>query len=87
MKIVQCVPTFFEGVVPKAAEFSSDEELLAVPWVQHWAEDSKDFGRFHRFSVTLDGNLMVEYNQGRKWWTIGHIRGGTTNLPEWKPVR
>jgi hypothetical protein len=90
LTITQHVPNFVDGVEPKHAEFNCVEELLVIPWVDSWKQDSDKLRPFHRFSVERnyrgESTLMIERNCGRWWWVIGFIRGGDVDLPEWKPV-
>lgn len=59
MHIKQHIPNFVDGVDPEHADFSTLEELLAIPFVHQWTRhpvrDEPDKG-FHRFSISPRGN-------------------------------
>lgn len=44
---------------------------------------------FHRFSLgrtTGNVTLMMEVDEGRKWYVLGFVEGRRPNLPDWVPV-
>jgi hypothetical protein len=81
-EIIQHIPGFVDigdGPVPRA-DFSTLEELLAVPFVARW----KDEG-FIKWSKS-DDLLMVEFwDKGEdKQWVVGRLKDPTAvDLPEW----
>jgi hypothetical protein len=87
-KVVQHVPGCVD-IDPEdieRAEFNTQEELLAIPWIARWAEKKN----FHRFSISkskIDNHLMAELDEGRVWWVVGYLSDREhLSLPIWKPV-
>ena len=41
--------------------------------------------KFYRFSLS-DQNLMVEHDEGRRWWVVARLSGPSVeiNLPKWE---
>jgi hypothetical protein len=72
----------------KPAEYSTQDELLTIPWIKQWAENKN----FHQFSIAkqrgYDSHLMAELKGGREWWVIGYLSSddGLT-LPKWEPIQ
>ena len=72
-------------------DFMGQKELLAHDILKRWESDND----FHRFSISTSDSpyahkytLMVELEEGRKWWVVGyidHVEG--IDLPEWVPVK
>ena len=82
IRLRQYAPTFVEGFEPNVATVSSVAEMLALPWVQAFAE----IPGFHRWSYK-DRLLMLEREGGRKWLVVAMIEEGdvpATELPDWK---
>jgi hypothetical protein len=85
--IKQRVPNWAD-VEPKHADFETLENLLKIDWVERWATHPK----FHQFSISTEdkyesfgGLLMVELEEGTKWWVIGFLRSVEgLSLPEWE---
>ena len=90
--IIQRIPAFVSGVRPKIESFRTLDELLAIPWVIRFTDQSRTFMQwiqrvkldaFYQFSKA-ERELMAEYNGGDKWWVVGHIRyPGDVDLPTW----
>ena len=90
IKFKQHVPNFvdIDDDQKERAEFNSQEELLAHPWIDDWTKHEG----FLRFSLSPQGrgyetHLMAEFDEGKKWWVLGYL--STTeglDLPRWKPV-
>ena len=90
MKITQYFPAFFEGFTPQTAEFETLEELLNIPFVKRvsWFVDFSGYVMSN--GQNLDGKVDAEYlmatsQDGKEWWVIGRITGGTVDLPTWRP--
>ena len=62
MKISRYYPASYDGFNPPTDEFTTKEELLALPWMKARAEQPG----FHQFSLSYEsGNiLMAEYRGG-----------------------
>jgi hypothetical protein len=91
IRLVQHIPNFVDGVDPKIVTCGSQTELLAVPWVAHYANGeliarNGEVRRrpFWGYSLS-DDRLMAEYDEGRHWWVIGTITDGREmlDLPKW----
>lgn len=71
---------------PETVKFSTVKELLEIPFVKSFSD-----GDFHKFSIADDESdplLIAEYNEGRKWYVVGHIDNiSNLDLSEWKPVK
>lgn len=79
-EIIQHIPDCVDlGDEPqRRANFDSLGQLLEIPFVKQWKEDSQ----FHKFSV--DGNtLIAELRGGKHWWVVGYLREPIPELPEW----
>lgn len=89
MKIKQHRPGFVEGYEDLEADFSSVEELKAIPWIARWAQEPG----FHVFSIygsQLSGDylLIAEFKgDDPKWWTIGFLSEDIKELPRWQPTK
>lgn len=87
MRFVQHIPPFAEtGAPPLEFAFKTIDELLANEWIARWKADRN----FHRYSIARDHEpplLMVEQDNGSKWWVIGRIfephEDELKKLPEW----
>jgi hypothetical protein len=77
MKIRQYRPAFFEGFETETVEFSTIEELEAVPFVKRHASAADH----HRLSLTKDNTLMAEFQGGKRWLVVGFITEGRPDLP------
>ena len=81
-EIIQHIPGFVDigdGPVLRA-DFSTLEELLAVPFVARWKDKS-----FIKWSK-CDDRLMVEFwDKGEdKQWVVGRLKDpSAVDLPEW----
>lgn len=43
--------------------------------------------KFYRWSIS-DGRLLVEHDEGRHWWVVGHLTSDTpVDLPRWEGGR
>lgn len=75
------------GEVIPVAQFSTTDELLAVPFVANYVT----YANFHRFSVSRDSQplLMAEYEDGKVWYVVGYLDSlDGVNLPTWhSPTR
>jgi hypothetical protein len=83
--IIQHIPNFVDkrGLEIKSFEFSTLEELFAIPFVKYWQEKKG----FYRWSITNDNMLMAEQDEGENWWVVGYIKSDIKiKLPEWKPI-
>jgi hypothetical protein len=68
--IKQHRPNFFSGFENKIKSFETLEELLAIDFVQNFANQDN----FHQFSVEEIGNmLMAEYDGGATWYVVGYF--------------
>jgi hypothetical protein len=85
--IKQHIPNFVSGIDPVTQNFETLEELLNIDFVKQWGDDED----FHQFSIGPYGDrwhLMVEQNNGERWWVLGYITDivrDELNLPNWKP--
>jgi len=77
MKIRQYRPAFFEGFETETAEFSTIEELEAIPFVKRHTNAADH----HRLSLTRDNTLMAEFQGGKRWLVVGFITEGRPDLP------
>ena len=66
MKIRQHIPGFCD-FEPQTAEYNSKESLLAIPFVNNFANQLT----FYQFSLS-DELLMAEYKEGAEWWVVGY---------------
>jgi hypothetical protein len=67
-------------------ECSSLEDVLKVPFVQRWLNDST-FYRFYKSTSDGDEHLLIcETSRGKGYWAIGFLYGDVVelNIPEWK---
>lgn len=98
MKFTQHVPGAVDlgDEAPYSFEFETVEELVSNEFVQRFSK-SYAGSVFHQFSISpmhpsysnyrFDTTLMAEYNDGTKWWCVGHIdQGKNLALPNWEPV-
>lgn len=81
-KITQFIPGFFSlDAPPESSEFTSIQELEAIPFVKRWKE-SKDFIRFSvSYNNPLPLYLMAEMTDGR--WVVGYVQN-PIDLPIWE---
>lgn len=83
MKIKQHIPGFVD-VDPQSGEFSTLEELLAIPFVARWSKDHN----FLRYSKSRE-LLMVELSPTKSdpagsHWVLGYLSDPTSvDLPQW----
>ena len=76
--ISQYCPTFFEGFENKTVEFSTDDDLINIPFVKNFARDN-----FSHYAMSGDC-LMAIYDYGFDWWVIGTIQyPASVKLPKW----
>lgn len=81
LNITQHVPNFCDGVKSKVAEFSTTEELVAIPFVASFANNKS----FSGYALSED-RLMATYRNGDGWWVIGYLSDPEKiDLPVWKP--
>ena len=84
IKYRQHIPGFVDTDEPiKEGTVATVAELLALPWITR----KEKISGFYRFSVARGSypTLMVEYDNGREFWVVAHIKGDTSELPDWKP--
>jgi hypothetical protein len=87
-------PSIIERYIPDAieidetdiVEFTTLQELLAIPFVAQFHRDV-DFYRFSRLSWGSLWALMAEFDQGRRWHLVGLMTGPPPDLPLFQPVR
>lgn len=82
----QHIPGFVTGFEPVDLPFDTLDELLALPFVAHWA-DSDDFSRFSLAAPDpimpcTNCHLMAEMTDGR-WWVVATLGWPIEGLPEW----
>lgn len=79
-RIVQHVPAFVDigDERPKEGVFDSLEQLLAIPFVKVFSDESD----FHQFS-TGGGMLLAEQQGGRRWWVVGRLEKPVDGLQSW----
>lgn len=84
MKIVQHIPSFFDGWEPLEAQVSDWGAIIALPWI----EQTTTLPGWSHWSLTRcyggwpDKHLLVaEFDQGQKWYVIAKI---VANLEELK---
>ena len=88
MKIVEYVAAFYEKREPARAEFTSVEQMLALPWV---AKHRVHRG-FIRFSIANGDTLIVEFHDRSRpsIKVVGRISeldaGLLSELPVWQPA-
>lgn len=86
----QHIPGAVSGVEPACADVETAEELLALEWVAQWTEPLGG-DAFYRFSFSVVSSdaaalLLVEYDEGRRWWVVAHLTGDApSGLPVWNP--
>lgn len=67
--------------------FNTLKELLECEYVNKWSSSNG----FYQYSISnketyCEAALMVEFDDGYKWWCIGYIKSMTgINLPKWIP--
>jgi hypothetical protein len=87
MTIREHLPGYITTHEPSTATFNTAQELMEVDFVRRKA----DYPAFRRFSVSRDDparlKLMLEADDGREWYVIGHLSGDVPELPDWIPVR
>jgi hypothetical protein len=91
-KLTQHIPSFVDYRDPlKTATVRTLNELDKVDWVARWRGVTK----FYRFSWSPQDNenpegggyLIVEMDEGRKWWTVASGDKIIKGLPLWVRVR
>jgi hypothetical protein len=76
--IRQYRPASIDNDQKSIVEFTTSEELFAIPFVAHFTT----IENFYRFSFFPGGPaLMAEYDGGRRWYVVGYI-GGLFNLED-----
>lgn len=85
-KIVQHIPPFVVGILPKIIEFETLEELLDIPFVKKFKEDVG----FYQYSIShieelKDSSiyLIAEMNLGKNQWVVGYLNE-KVDLPKWR---
>jgi hypothetical protein len=75
--IIQHRPGFFSGFQNETKQFSTLEELLAIPFVANFKEDDM---QFHQFSASkysdkegYEYSLIAEYKKGYVWYVVGYM--------------
>jgi hypothetical protein len=78
MTITQYRPAFFEGFENEVVEFSTTEELLAIPFLQGFKHEGfTSWARSGKY-------LMAIYRNGREWWVAGILSDPCkVDLPVW----
>jgi hypothetical protein len=90
MHVKQYVPNFVDTDRRLEADVDTLEQLLALPWIEHWQHD-EGVG-FRRYSVSRDSIfgkhlLMVEVELDKPaWYVISMVEGDEVLdlLPAWK---
>lgn len=81
MKIKRYYPAFVEGFDDEYADVLTKEELLNVPFVSTWAEDS----RFEE--LCIDEQLLVAFlrksNGERSWYVVASFVEGAEEAAKW----
>lgn len=72
MKIIRYRPDYCEGFEEEYADVSSKEDLLNVPFVALWAEDTSKI-KFQEFC--MDERYLVAFYKNkddgeREWWVV-----------------
>jgi len=81
MKITKHIPTFCD-VESKSAEFSTVEELVAIPFVASFAKDKS----FSGYAISEDRLMATYRNDGGWWWVVGYLSNPEkVDLPVWEP--
>ena len=84
-RIMQNIPAFVEtGEPPGGAEFATLAELLAVPFVARWKENT-GFIRFSKSEECLMAELGPSTrNPEGAYWVVGFLRDpAAVDLPKW----
>ena len=86
-KIRRHIPNFVDiDEEPETVEFSTTKELLEIPFVKSFSDS--DFYKFSIADHPDDPLLIEEYDEGRKWYVVGHIDDiSNLDLSEWEPVK
>lgn len=65
----QHVPKFIDASQKLASDASTTEEVLAISWVNSWADSIE-----HTFDMwTCDGRTLIAlYDGGTYWWVVGY---------------
>jgi len=91
-KLTQYIPSFVDHrSLLKTAEVATSEGLLQVDWINVWTRTSK----FHRFCWHPNdpskpngyGSLVVELDEGERWWVVASSDHSIPGLPLWDPPR
>lgn len=87
MKVRQHIPGFVTGVEPEECDVNSMQELMELPWVDHWEVDINPRTKFYRWSVDRSSRdrslLMAEYSRNdRQWWVVAYLPA-LADLPDW----
>jgi len=91
--VIKHIPTCCDEYIQDTQEYTSIEELLAIPWIASW----KDIPTFYRFSISYEAyplrdasiaRLMAEFKDGYEWWVIAHLPNYKAflllDLPKWE---
>lgn len=79
MKFRAHKPNYMTGFEEPDHHFETKDGLLEAPQVKRFAASEK----FHRFSCDGKRYLMVELEEGFKWFVCGYVEG--IDLREWFP--
>lgn len=77
------IPTFIDtGERPDWVSFKTLEDLLEEPFIKRFSDDES----FYRYSMSSEGHLIQEKNEGYNWWVIGYIKDPNqiVHLPKWE---
>lgn len=78
-RIIQHTPAFVDRRdPPPRADFSTMDELCAIPFVKQWLDD-KDYGTLAQDT----GSLMAVSRGGSRWWVIGNFKEPVDFIPQW----
>lgn len=85
MTIKRYVPNFVQTYEDEFAEVSSKEELLKVPFVARWAEDSKEL-QFQEFCI--DNSWLIAFYRriedgSMTWYVVAKILDGWKQATRW----
>ena len=81
-RVVQHIPAFVDTREPApSAEFTTMNELLAVPFVAQWLPPDEP-GWHAEVSADNPTVLMAVKDDGSEWWVIGFL-SSPVDLPTW----
>ena len=73
-KIVQYVPSFFEGFESKERHFETIQDLLDIDFVKIYSINTNGEPDYYFYRYALfDNYLIAEINDGRQYHIIGEI--------------